>query len=227
MTDLKEKNRLTREQKFIEKANKLYNGKYDYSQVHYIDLKTKIKIGCPTHGFVEIRPEAHLKNSGCPICNKENRTKMFAMYKEQGKGPWSKNAREKAAKTNMELFGAKTWAESDVGRKTAAENCASEEVRKLMSERAKSQEARANYEKTSLKNHGAKHWTQSKTGNKKLKAICNTKEERKNRSLRMKSKEVQTKIQNTSLERYGVPYYWQSDEGKKRLKKLLNSEEVI
>ena len=36
--------------KFVNKANSIHNGKYDYSKVEYKDNKTKICIICPKHG---------------------------------------------------------------------------------------------------------------------------------------------------------------------------------
>jgi hypothetical protein len=58
---------------FIEKANKAHYNKYDYSQVKYIDSKTKIKIICQEHGIFEQTPANHIRNNkprGCPICAK-------------------------------------------------------------------------------------------------------------------------------------------------------------
>lgn len=145
---------------------------------------------------------------------------------EKGRGPWSKNARTKAARTCEERFGAKTWAESDIGIAIAKKNCEDENVRKQMSERAKSNIARQHYSETTQKHYGSNHWTQSEQGKQKLHDMFSTDEERKARSDRMKSIEVQSKIRATSIERYGVPYYWQSDDGKKRLKVLLNNKAV-
>lgn len=62
--------KLTKEE-FIEKANKKYNFKYDYSKVEFIDRKTKVIIICPEHGEYEQTPCQHLKKSnktGCPKC---------------------------------------------------------------------------------------------------------------------------------------------------------------
>ena len=38
--------KLTTEE-FIEKANKIHNNKYDYSQVKYVNSRTKVCITCP------------------------------------------------------------------------------------------------------------------------------------------------------------------------------------
>lgn len=153
-------------------------------------------------------------------------SKQARELREKGKGPWSKAARKKAADTCEKRFGAKTWAESDIGVATAKAACASDEVRKKMSERAKSDEARKHYAETTLLNYGAAHWTQSEKGKQKLHNLFSTDEERKARSERMLSSEVKAKIQATSMERYGTAYYWQSEDARKRLKELLSSEDV-
>jgi hypothetical protein len=61
--------KLTTEE-FIEKANKVHNEKYDYSQVIYVNNKTKIKITCPIHGLHEQTPDSHLHSHGCYKCAK-------------------------------------------------------------------------------------------------------------------------------------------------------------
>ena len=153
-------------------------------------------------------------------------SKEAQKLRDEGKGAWSKDARKRAAKTCEERFGAKTWAESDIGRKMAKDMCASAEVRQQMSERAKSDVARQHYQETSQKHFGVDHWTKSTKGKQRLHELFFTDEERKARSERMLSEEVQAKIQKTSLERYGTPYYWQSEEGRMRLKRLLNTQDV-
>lgn len=58
---------------FIEQAKQQHNGKYDYSQVHYVNNRTKVKIKCPKHGVFEQCPDHHLQGKGCPKCGKEER----------------------------------------------------------------------------------------------------------------------------------------------------------
>ena len=53
---------------FIKRANKIHNGKYDYSKVVYKSAKTKVCIICPEHGEFWQTPDSHLKGAGCPIC---------------------------------------------------------------------------------------------------------------------------------------------------------------
>lgn len=143
-----------------------------------------------------------------------------------GGGAWSKDARKKAAATCQERFGAKTWAESNVGRATAKARTQNPAVRKTMSEIAKSETTRQHYRETSRKRCGFDHWTQSDEGKQKLHSMFSTEQERFARSERMKSEPVQEKIRRTSEFRYGTPYYWQSDEGRVRLKLLLNQKSV-
>lgn len=60
---------LTRDS-FIEKANSIFNGKYSYEKVNYVDYKTEVTITCPIHGDFKQRPSNHLKRHGCPHCAK-------------------------------------------------------------------------------------------------------------------------------------------------------------
>ena len=53
---------------FIERAKNIVGDRYDYSQVAYLGLRTKVKIICPEHGAFEMTPGTHLKNRHCPKC---------------------------------------------------------------------------------------------------------------------------------------------------------------
>ena len=53
---------------FILKAKNIHKDKYDYSQVEYINAKTKVKINCKIHAEFEQRPNHHLRGQGCPKC---------------------------------------------------------------------------------------------------------------------------------------------------------------
>jgi very-short-patch-repair endonuclease len=55
---------------FVKKASKVHNGKYDYSLIkEYKNIRTKVKIICPTHGEFEQIPGNHLQGAGCLICS--------------------------------------------------------------------------------------------------------------------------------------------------------------
>ena len=56
---------------FIEKASRLHNNKYDYSQVDYVNSRTKIVIICSEHGAFEQTPSSHLQGNGCPKCARQ------------------------------------------------------------------------------------------------------------------------------------------------------------
>ena len=59
--------KITKE-RFIEKANEVHEGKYDYSKVDYKNTATKVCIICPEHGEFWQTPNNHLFGSGCPTC---------------------------------------------------------------------------------------------------------------------------------------------------------------
>lgn len=53
---------------FIEKANKIHHGKYDYSNVKYEKSNKKVSVICPIHGEFLVRPNDHLMGRGCITC---------------------------------------------------------------------------------------------------------------------------------------------------------------
>jgi hypothetical protein len=56
---------------YIELAKLIHNNTYDYTDVNYINNRTKITINCPTHGQFEKIPTDHLYyEQGCPKCNR-------------------------------------------------------------------------------------------------------------------------------------------------------------
>lgn len=58
---------------FIEKAQRIHNGKYDYSLVEYNGSTQKVKIQCAYHGVFEQTPNTHLGGHGCPKCAQHNK----------------------------------------------------------------------------------------------------------------------------------------------------------
>lgn len=53
---------------FIERARAVHGDKYDYSNVHYVNIKKKVTITCKMHGSFNQVAETHLDGSGCPKC---------------------------------------------------------------------------------------------------------------------------------------------------------------
>lgn len=70
--------RITTEE-FIERANKVHNGKYDYSKVEYLNSYTKVCIICPTHGEFWQKPNNHLLHHGCNKCFRKRRSSIYGV----------------------------------------------------------------------------------------------------------------------------------------------------
>ena len=72
-------NNIPTTQEFIDKANQVHNGKYDYSKVKYKNNHTKIIIICSKHGDFLQTPHSHLSKNGCSACakNKKSSKKQF------------------------------------------------------------------------------------------------------------------------------------------------------
>jgi uncharacterized C2H2 Zn-finger protein len=65
--------RIRTTQQFILEAKKIHEDKYDYSNVEYINAKTKVIIVCKEHSdFLQI-PRKHLQGAGCRKCAYENK----------------------------------------------------------------------------------------------------------------------------------------------------------
>jgi len=62
---------IDRKEKFINKCELKFNNKFDYSEIDYIDSKTKIKIRCKKHDYSFYQaPSEHLRGkNGCIHCN--------------------------------------------------------------------------------------------------------------------------------------------------------------
>jgi len=60
---------ITKEQ-FIEKAKKIHNNMYDYSNINYKNLYQEVEIICSKHGSFLQKPAIHIyAKSNCPECN--------------------------------------------------------------------------------------------------------------------------------------------------------------
>lgn len=57
--------------RFVHRASEIHKNRYDYSQVSYVNMHTKVKIVCPFHGAFNQSPGKHIDNTsptGCPMC---------------------------------------------------------------------------------------------------------------------------------------------------------------
>lgn len=71
-------------EEWIERVAPLYNYKFDYSKVKYVDNKTNVIIICPEHGEFLVTPSNHVKgNGGCPKCSAILRHTLQAKTTEQ------------------------------------------------------------------------------------------------------------------------------------------------
>ena len=68
--EILQKNIVENYKEFIEKANKKYNNKYNYSKVVYDHSDKKVIIICPKHGDFEQTPQNHLSKSIRDACKK-------------------------------------------------------------------------------------------------------------------------------------------------------------
>ena len=69
---------------FINQSKTLFKQKYDYSNIEYVNNKTKINVVCPIHGEFFITPTNHLQGKGCPKCShiiSEAENKIFEFIK--------------------------------------------------------------------------------------------------------------------------------------------------
>ena len=68
---------------FIEKANAVYGGIYDYSLVEYTNNKTPVKIICKKHGIFLKSPDAHLNGQGCTRCSLDKKNTEKRLTNEE------------------------------------------------------------------------------------------------------------------------------------------------
>lgn len=66
---------------FIDRAKAIHGDKYDYSDVEYVNARTKVRIRCKKHGIFEQTPDKHIGiyRCGCPICagNRQGSAEAF------------------------------------------------------------------------------------------------------------------------------------------------------
>lgn len=63
---------------FEQEAHVIHKNKFDYSNLNYVDCKSKVNIVCPSHGPFSQMPTLHLSGSGCLKCSIEERAKKLA-----------------------------------------------------------------------------------------------------------------------------------------------------
>ncbi len=68
---------------FAERANRIHENRYDYSQTKLENVEKKIEIICPEHGPFFQRPFNHLKGHRCPHCGWNETSKKLGYKIEQ------------------------------------------------------------------------------------------------------------------------------------------------
>lgn len=66
----------------IKKLKEVHGDKYDYSEVDFKNIRTKMKIICPQHGPFYQTYKKHSKGIGCPECGKRVRVVGTDLFKE-------------------------------------------------------------------------------------------------------------------------------------------------
>lgn len=62
----------------IERFKQVHGDNYNYSNVCYVNMKTKVLITCKDHGNFLQKPESHVNGSGCLKCFNASKVKPFA-----------------------------------------------------------------------------------------------------------------------------------------------------
>jgi hypothetical protein len=67
MSESEKKKKIDKEE-FVRRATAVHGDLYDYTNVEYVSMTDKVKIGCPIHGAFMQSPKNHFDGKGCPIC---------------------------------------------------------------------------------------------------------------------------------------------------------------
>tara|TARA_B110000259_G_C13689992_1_gene271991 strand:- start:5 stop:478 length:474 start_codon:yes stop_codon:yes gene_type:complete len=87
-------------QEFLQKLKDIghWNDDLDYSEVEYINHKTRVKVICTIHGaFFPVASKLTSRGAVCLNCHREAMSKRFKsnketfLYKLKTKGPWNNN----------------------------------------------------------------------------------------------------------------------------------------
>ncbi len=74
VVDMGEARKPMTQDEFIQRSNKIHNGKYTYGNVDYVNANTKVNITCPIHGDFSQTPSMHLSGQGCVKCSFDKKT---------------------------------------------------------------------------------------------------------------------------------------------------------
>lgn len=80
---------------FLERAERVHGGRYDYSKTEYHGLDKETTIICPIHGEVKTTLQFHLTTCGCPKCQQEKYDKKNRGFGAVDRTPHAKSSAQK------------------------------------------------------------------------------------------------------------------------------------
>lgn len=68
---------------FVNDANRIHNGLYDYSKTEYIGIGDEVTIICKTHGEFKQISKYHLSGCGCQKCSMSSKSKLSQQWLDE------------------------------------------------------------------------------------------------------------------------------------------------
>ena len=199
----------SRKADFIEKANRIHNNFYDYSEVDYINARTKVVIICPLHGSFEQMPFNHLKGQNCPECKRLERSLSVndfidrARIVHDNKYDYSR-VKYVNTKTKVEIICPEHGLFMMTPEKhMSGHGCPGCNEKKLQEQ----------IESTNMQKYGVKYPLQSGAIRAKMRQTCL---ERYGVDNPAKLSSVKEKMKKTSLEKYGTEWAVQSETSREK-----------
>ena len=108
---------------FIKRSKGVHGNKYDYSEVNYVNTKTKVVIICPKHGAFNQKPEKHMAGQGCPLCSNDKLEETNLKRYGVRRPIQSKTIHKRLEQTNLERYGATNCLSNPEIREKAKKSC--------------------------------------------------------------------------------------------------------
>lgn len=97
------KTKTSNREKFIIKANKVHENKYDYSKLIYVSSRKKVEVICNIHGSFFQTANSHLNGSGCPECGESKGEEKIKKFLLENKIVFERQKRFKDCKSKRTL----------------------------------------------------------------------------------------------------------------------------
>lgn len=203
---------------FISRARAIHGDKYDYSNVKYVNSKTKVKIICPIHGEFEQKPEKHWIGHGCPQCSnarvEETNLKKYGVRRPIQ----NKEIHDKLVQTNIDRYGVKNVAMLDDVKDKMKQTC---QERYGVDYSVQAEDVKAHREATNVELYGGISPFSSNDVRKKASDTIKTKYGVDNV---VELPDIQAKIKSTCQDRYGVDNPLQSDVIRDKILQTFDAE---